>query len=581
MPRFLARLSAFLVLVVVGVGLASPAWAHNSLQSSTPADGAELMSAPAQLSLVFANAVPLDTASVDLIDSVGAKVVIGGLSRGSRGENEVIAALPEMAAGAYTFRWRLVGSDGHAVTGRVAITITALPPVTATVVTTEQTATVETSTTIESSTTDTSVEQSVSAAGFGEPWSTPSVLRWLLRVLTYVAMFVMGGTVATVLWVWDRAWQLDLVRRAVRYAVAIVTVGAVAQLLIIASDITGKPIWSSFGGVGGAFHTVAGKASIARCLLAVVVGWALFAFRPQSELHRWRLTAGLVLATMTTWAFGGHSKSMRWPILGVPLDTAHYAAATAWFGGLALVAGFALIELEPSERNEIIQRFGKLAASCVAILAVTGVVQSFRLVGAPWRVFAVAHGRLLVLKLGLVALMLKVANINRTRVAKRFGHRAKDVTARTTGNLRRAMLTELGVGTLILAVTAAMVVSPPATAAYESTTAARLPATTQPTNPTTAVTAITPAEPTTNPPATTVTGANCTIRQALSTGATGDEVTCLQRALVAKGLLQQAPSGRFDGPTTDAVRAFQTANNLLVDGTVGRVTGQALGIWDA
>jgi copper transport protein len=603
--RFLARLSAFLLVVIAGVGaFSAPAWAHNSLQSSTPADGAVLTSAPQQLSLVFAKAVPLDTASVDLIDGTGAKVEIGGLSNGPSGETEVIATLPTMASGAYTFRWRLVGSDGHAITGRVAVSIAAapaappptvapvptaapvappaaaVPVVTAAPVAVSQAVPLPEEATIDTTTSVVAVEASAAAAGLAEPWSTPSGLRWLLRVLAYVAMLAIGGTVATVLWVWDQAWHITLLRRAVQQALGIVMAGSVVQLLITASDVAGKPLWSALGGVSGALQTDAGLAALIRLFLAAGIAWCLFAFRPRSELLRWRVAAGFTAAAMATWAFGGHSKSMRWPLLGIPLDIAHFAAAAAWFGGLAILGGFGLAQTEPTERKEVLQRFGQLAAGCVAILVATGVLQSFRLVGAPWRVFAVAHGRLLLIKLLLVAVMLKVANINRGRVAKRFGPQTKAASPRSTDNLRRAMLTELAIGSLIMAVTAAMVVSPPATASNEispapTSTTAPEPTATDPT-----VTTAAAAPALTAPPATTIpAGVSCTIRQPLAAGSSGDDVLCLQRALAAKGVFQQAPNGLFDEPTTAAVRAYQTANSLFVDGLVGRVTAQSLGIW--
>ena len=77
------------------------------------------------------------------------------------------------------------------------------------------------------------------------------------------------------------------------------------------------------------------------------------------------------------------------------------------------------------------------------------------------------HGRLLLLKVLLVGVMLKVADVNRVRVAKRFSHRLKAPSATLTDNLRRAMLTELAIGTVIMAIDAAMVVSPPVTARTE------------------------------------------------------------------------------------------------------------------
>jgi peptidoglycan hydrolase-like protein with peptidoglycan-binding domain len=79
--------------------------------------------------------------------------------------------------------------------------------------------------------------------------------------------------------------------------------------------------------------------------------------------------------------------------------------------------------------------------------------------------------------------------------------------------------------------------------------------------------------PTAAPPA-----ATCSIDQALKPGATGEQVACLDAQLTAVGFAAAADSS-FDATTDAAVRAFQTANSLYVDGIVGRRTAEALGIW--
>lgn len=79
-------------------------------------------------------------------------------------------------------------------------------------------------------------------------------------------------------------------------------------------------------------------------------------------------------------------------------------------------------------------------------------------------------------------------------------------------------------------------------------------------------------------PAVAPPAASCSIDQALKPGATGDQVACLDTQLSATGFAAAADSS-FDSATDAAVRAFQTANGLYVDGIVGRRTAEALGIW--
>jgi peptidoglycan hydrolase-like protein with peptidoglycan-binding domain len=79
---------------------------------------------------------------------------------------------------------------------------------------------------------------------------------------------------------------------------------------------------------------------------------------------------------------------------------------------------------------------------------------------------------------------------------------------------------------------------------------------------------------TTAPPQT----GDCLVTAAMKVGATGDEVSCLQAQLVKAGLLA-ASTGTFDSTTDQAVRAYQTAQSLEVDGIAGRQTAQSMGIW--
>lgn len=68
-------------------------------------------------------------------------------------------------------------------------------------------------------------------------------------------------------------------------------------------------------------------------------------------------------------------------------------------------------------------------------------------------------------------------------------------------------------------------------------------------------------------------------RRSIGAGDTGPAVDCLQQALIAKGRRAQPPNGVFDGDTQLAVEAWQTDEQLFVDGVVGRETALSLGIW--
>jgi copper transport protein len=185
----------------------------------------------------------------------------------------------------------------------------------------------------------------------------------------------------------------------------------------------------------------------------------LFTWFPEDETRRWIRIAGGLTMLATTWSWSGHPRSLRWPILGVPLDVVHLAAAAAWIGGLAFMGLLVMRTASSDEQVTAVKAFAPVASRSVGALVVTGVLQSLRIDRGPIALFTTTHGRLLIVKVVVLGLMLYVANVNRTRVATRF--RAKEPGRGLRMMLQRAMVTEAAVGLSILAVTAILVVNSP------------------------------------------------------------------------------------------------------------------------
>jgi copper transport protein len=435
--RLIAALSIGLVVLA---SMASPAWAHNSLEGSDPPEGASLSEVPTQLTLHFATSTPLDTVSVDLIGPDGTRRALADFAHGSS-DREVWVPLPGELAGAQTARWRLVGSDGHVVSGRVAFTVAAPAPGDPVV----------------------SAAPSVApVAAAAEPVATPAAARWLVRVAAFVALALLAGSLLISAYVWPGAVRLRLAQLVTGVTVAVLGATAVAQLLILASDVEGRSPLDAWGGLTTAIRTDAGAALLIRLLLVGLVAVVLFAWRGAPQTSRLSAAGLCVVGLLATWAFAGHGRSMRWPWLGVPLDVVHYAAAALWLGGLVLMVAVVGRQATGKTLVRAVQRFASVAGVAVMVVIATGVLQSIRLVGGPAGLVSTAHGRLLVFKLFPLGVMLYVADVNRRRVNRRF----RSATTATRGAevaLRRAMTTESVLGVGILMVTAALVVSPPAT----------------------------------------------------------------------------------------------------------------------
>lgn len=216
------------------------------------------------------------------------------------------------------------------------------------------------------------------------------------RAASYVAIVAIAAIIATSALVWDGVWRHRVLRQVAQYALAATAVLAVVQLLVFASDIEGTAPWSAWGGVSVAFETDAGTAFGIRILLLGFLGTVLYLVQRISEQTRWLAAGAGTVMLLGTWALAGHSRSMRWPLLGIPLDIAHHAAAAAWLGGLAIVGLVAARECSVSELTGVVQRFAQLAAVSVGVIVGTGLLQGVRLVGNPARLFDADHGRYLV-----------------------------------------------------------------------------------------------------------------------------------------------------------------------------------------
>lgn len=114
-------LPALLLGLLVALLPALPAQAHDRLTSSDPTSGASLESAPKEIELTFSADVQDVGGSVELVDGDGKAVSTG--SPVTEGSTVTTAVEDDLAAGDYTVRWRVVSSDGHAISGVIDFTV--------------------------------------------------------------------------------------------------------------------------------------------------------------------------------------------------------------------------------------------------------------------------------------------------------------------------------------------------------------------------------------------------------------------------------------------------------------------------
>jgi methionine-rich copper-binding protein CopC len=105
-------------LVLLGLLLATPAFAHARLVSSDPAANAKVKS-PGQIKLHFSESLEPAFSAASLTDSTG-KTVPVSKSVGA----DTITLLPlTLKPGAYKVTWHSVGQDTHRLTGSFGFTV--------------------------------------------------------------------------------------------------------------------------------------------------------------------------------------------------------------------------------------------------------------------------------------------------------------------------------------------------------------------------------------------------------------------------------------------------------------------------
>ena len=95
------------------VSLSMTASAHNVLKSSTPADGSTLDRSPSELALDFNGQVRLVKLSLKRSD----ESIDVGFKPDLTAATSFIVPVPELASGAYSLEFSVIGEDGHTVAG--------------------------------------------------------------------------------------------------------------------------------------------------------------------------------------------------------------------------------------------------------------------------------------------------------------------------------------------------------------------------------------------------------------------------------------------------------------------------------
>lgn len=207
--------------------------------------------------------------------------------------------------------------------------------------------------------------------------------------------------------------------------------------------------------------TTWGHLWVAQVAIAVLL-IAAFTTAARSARRGWQSAAILSMALAITPSLASHAMSAHTSrILSVGADSLHIVGAGVWLGTLlvlCLVLPRALREqpsndASPSAALVLVSAFSPVALLGAGVVVVSGIVSSLARID---RLDALRspYGRLLLIKVAIVAVVALIGWRNWKRLTPRL--ESGDATA-----LRRSIALELTAAALVLAATAALVVTPP------------------------------------------------------------------------------------------------------------------------
>jgi copper transport protein len=403
------RLLAALATLLLVVGFATRASAHAALVSVEPASGSMLASAPKAVELRFNEAVT--PGAIRLIDGTGRARDDARVT--ATGETISVAMPPDLPQGTAVVSYRVISQDGHPVAGSVIFSI-GVPTGT----------------------------QPLADADGGL-----NALIWLARVGLYLGLFVGVGGVFFARWI---AWSMT-VMTAPRVALAIGLPSSVVSLGALGLDLLGLPLAAL---ASAAPWKVALATSAGPALLVAISAMLLALMALRSAWYARAFAAVAFVGVGLSLAMTGHAATAPPEMLTRPAIFLHGLGAAFWIGALAPLA--ALVSKPTIATLAVVNRFSRIAALAVGLLALTGLALAIIQLERPSALVETRYGLILSIKLVLVTVLLALAGLNRFRLTPALvrGERAAPA-------LRRSILLECVIALAIFAVVAGWRFTPP------------------------------------------------------------------------------------------------------------------------
>jgi copper transport protein len=442
------RLAVSVLVAAIGLLLAgaAPAGAQaETLVSSDPPDGASLQTPPTQLVLTFDQPIGDSTVAVACNGDPWAEPNIGRPQLSTDQKTVTVAVNTPMPTGPCSVAWSVRqpnGDDGP--TGQFGFTVLTSPtPAGGSTATTTPGGTTPPATTAPAASSSGSSESTVLDASDVSDGAT-----WLGRTLSMFGLAVLFGSLVLIVVAWPEGPEYILAVRFLRSVWILTFVGTLLYVVALSAAVNQDSFGSGLS--PGSWLDLldagwAGRAAIARLVLVIASAWVVL--RPERVIDPTTQLPAIAIPTLAVLTIGLSRTGGDLAILGVLMGLVHAVAMAVWLGGVVLLARVVLAGPGEEDLVQAVRGFGRISTTAIVATIVSGLVQLFRLDGGS--LFSDAHGRVLLLKTVLVAVMLFVGLTARQVAQARLG-RAHDLSTITADRLRRAFATEAVIGLVVL-----------------------------------------------------------------------------------------------------------------------------------
>lgn len=416
MARRFAYLVATVVLAALGVLAGAPAaWAHATVVSTSPAEGAIVPHAPTRVAVTFDEPVGVSSGSLEVFAPDGSRADTGGTTHGSTPAQIVDALRPGLGNGTYTAGWHVISADSHPIQGAFTFSIGA-----------------PSSTSVNPARLNQTAGPLVGIA-FG-------VVRWA----AFCCFALLIGAVGFVLWCWPAGAASPLVLRLTMLAWSGLAGSVLGAVLL-------QGVYGAGQGIGHVFlpnvlhatlYSRYGRALGIRLILVIVALFVFTAILGNLRVEGRRVSAAasatwgvLAAALAATWAAADHAGTGIQVPLSLVSDTIHLSAVALWLGGLTTLATTVLrpprspasrLAGRPVNRKRraataeavrTVERFSPLALACVGAILLTGTYQAWRNVGSWPALVDTTYGRLLLIKIAALCVLIGLGYLARIQIA--------------------------------------------------------------------------------------------------------------------------------------------------------------------